>query len=448
MADSVLQQLLDATPAPQRQSVLAELFGGDAFETAAARTSRAVRPEGGRARGATTAVMEKYVPHVLESLLGLPGRALGAAGELQRTGDVYDPGPALETATMMVGAPGVPRGAVGSSIAKPQGIKAYHGSPHDFERFDISKIGTGEGAQSYGHGLYFAENPKVAQEYRDVLTRRPVNDSEIDPTVAGNALFDIAEKTGGLINGKIPFGPTRSLLTREQIVTGFEQGKFSPFDLSPAMQRQIVDQIKPPGRMYEVNINARPEQFLDWDKPLAGQNPQVQNIYGSIRNQRGGMPSDVRTGGQIYDLIGDVFTKSGHGMKRAYQETAAEQLREAGIPGIKYLDQGSRTVEPQWMVGGKPLDANDPAQFAALTQKLYPGSGVRAIPGGDPVSLEARRMIEGGAQLPELTDVASRSSNYVMFRDDIIDILRKYGIAAGGPLGALMLGGGEAEAAQ
>src|SRR5262245_55132228 len=31
-------------------------------------------------------------------------------------------------------------------------IRAYHGSPHDFERFDASKIGTGEGAQSYGHG--------------------------------------------------------------------------------------------------------------------------------------------------------------------------------------------------------------------------------------------------------------------------------------------------------
>jgi len=31
-------------------------------------------------------------------------------------------------------------------------IRAYHGSPHDFERFDASKIGTGEGAQAYWHG--------------------------------------------------------------------------------------------------------------------------------------------------------------------------------------------------------------------------------------------------------------------------------------------------------
>jgi len=33
--------------------------------------------------------------------------------------------------------------------------KAYHGSPHNFERFSTSAIGTGEGAQSFGWGLYF-----------------------------------------------------------------------------------------------------------------------------------------------------------------------------------------------------------------------------------------------------------------------------------------------------
>ena len=43
-----------------------------------------------------------------------------------------------------------------------QGIRAYHSSPHDFDKFDLSKIGTGEGAQVYGHGLYFAENPAVS----------------------------------------------------------------------------------------------------------------------------------------------------------------------------------------------------------------------------------------------------------------------------------------------
>ena len=48
------------------------------------------------------------------------------------------------------------------AAATLQGIRAYHSSPHDFDKFDLSKIGTGEGAQVYGHGLYFAENPAVS----------------------------------------------------------------------------------------------------------------------------------------------------------------------------------------------------------------------------------------------------------------------------------------------
>ena len=51
-----------------------------------------------------------------------------------------------------------------------QGIKAYHGSPYSFDRFSTEQIGTGEGAQAYGQGLYFAERENVAKQYRDQLT--------------------------------------------------------------------------------------------------------------------------------------------------------------------------------------------------------------------------------------------------------------------------------------
>ena len=58
----------------------------------------------------------------------------------------------------------------------------YHGSPHDFDRFDLKKIGTGEGAQAYGHGLYFAENEGVARGYRERLAqhRNSANPSRRD----------------------------------------------------------------------------------------------------------------------------------------------------------------------------------------------------------------------------------------------------------------------------
>ena len=53
----------------------------------------------------------------------------------------------------------------GLGLAGALGQVAYHGSPHLFEKFAMSKIGTGEGAQAFGHGLYFAENPRVAKGY-------------------------------------------------------------------------------------------------------------------------------------------------------------------------------------------------------------------------------------------------------------------------------------------
>lgn len=57
---------------------------------------------------------------------------------------------------------------------------AYHGTPHSFEQFDLGAIGTGEGAQAHGWGLYFAENKKVAERYRETLLKRVQGELYID----------------------------------------------------------------------------------------------------------------------------------------------------------------------------------------------------------------------------------------------------------------------------
>ena len=49
---------------------------------------------------------------------------------------------------------------------------AWHGSPHDFDKFDLGKIGTGEGAQAHGWGLYFAKKKSVSKNYQKVLSKR------------------------------------------------------------------------------------------------------------------------------------------------------------------------------------------------------------------------------------------------------------------------------------
>jgi hypothetical protein len=288
---------------------------------------------------------------------------------------------------------GAPSGAIGAGP-----IRAYHGSPYDFEKFDINRIGTGEGAQAYGHGLYFAENPAVAQSYKEAGR----GGSPMDWTVAGGnpdwrvPSWAASRATAG---GPKSQGAADVLADFRQRVAEKEANDPQFFNLEGL--RNIRDaleaytkgkvELKKPGHMYEVNIRADPEQFLQWDVPLSQQSPEVQSIlanpaklglkaagplgergwYG-YTDPQGRLIGSAKTGGvpaQPFNPaeLGQSLYKGAGTWK---PEEATSILREAGIPGIRYLDQGSR--------GG--------------------GAG---------------------------------TSNYVLFRDDIIDILRKYGLAGG-----------------
>jgi hypothetical protein len=60
-------------------------------------------------------------------------------------------------------------------------IPAYHGTPHKFDEFSMSRIGTGEGASAFGYGLYFTETRKIAEHYRDNLTPDLIVNGEMMP---------------------------------------------------------------------------------------------------------------------------------------------------------------------------------------------------------------------------------------------------------------------------
>ena len=47
--------------------------------------------------------------------------------------------------------------------------RAWHGSPYTFDRFSTNNIGSGTGRSTYGWGLYFTKDKKVAEFYRDSL---------------------------------------------------------------------------------------------------------------------------------------------------------------------------------------------------------------------------------------------------------------------------------------
>lgn len=215
----------------------------------------------------------------------------------------------------------VPKGVLGSSggQAPTQGIRAYHGSPHDFDKFDSTKIGTGEGAQAYGHGLYFAENEGVARNYKQQLGDVSVGGKAFDQTNGQHWAAEYLEYAKGDREGAL-----------KALDTDIRRADAGINDYGPAL-KQARDMLArgeeiPPkevsGRMYEVRINADPDQFLDWDKWVSGQR-HVMDALG-----KGGLrPSgDTMTGQDFFRSI----------------NSDTRTLQNAGIPGIKYLDQGSR----------------------------------------------------------------------------------------------------------
>ncbi len=253
-----------------------------------------------------------------------------------------------------------------------KGITAYHGSPYDFDRFDMSKIGSGQGANTYGPGLYFAEAEDVAKAYRDELTRA-VGDWKLN-----------GQKTGTL-DGRDVF----NMPPAEQRVLATLTHERTPEDVRAYLDYRgdreglaVVDEwlksgaLVPDraGRLYEVRINAAPEDFLDWDKPFLEQPDSVQRA--------------MRAAGQHPERSGPFGTQEmsdmsvGEMLRRALSDKnhlIHETMREDGVPGIKYLDQGSRSA----------------------------GEGSR---------------------------------NYVVFDDKLIDIVKKYGIAGAASLYGLTQG--------
>jgi hypothetical protein len=246
---------------------------------------------------------------------------------------------------------------------KPRGITAYHGSPHSFDRFDMSKIGTGEGAQAYGHGLYFAENEDVAQTYRDALTKGAMNSTEL-------------KKIGLSPNDRahaMTFARTTNNLFPEVAARDFANysGKELTPDLIEAF-RKTMD--VPKGSMYQVRIDADPADFLDYDAPLIGQPQRVREGVARAMSRGDDLLSDLfgdlsdpnamqiaglfpkSKGAQAYNTLKYNTKPTGlddqnnalfDGMAALdgrNPQAATDALREAGIPGIKYLDQGSRTA--------------------------------------------------------------------------------------------------------
>jgi hypothetical protein len=57
-------------------------------------------------------------------------------------------------------------------------VDVWHGSPHKVDRFSMDRVGTGEGAQAFGYGLYFTDKKDIAKHYAE-LANSPNRNPEI-----------------------------------------------------------------------------------------------------------------------------------------------------------------------------------------------------------------------------------------------------------------------------
>ena len=224
----------------------------------------------------------------------------------------------------------------------PAGMVVWHGSPHKFNKFDSSKIGTGEGAQAYGHGLYLAESDKVAKEYADKLgdmqfhyNGKPIQADSIDDLAAQYLFGQQGNKAAAI------------------------EDAMGDRALQAAIRKMDYSKVDRGGSLYKVDLpDEHIAKMLDWDKPLSQQPKEVLDFA------RKALDKEISNAGKVADGWGDLSApydalseltgqdlvyKLRPNLNMSLQNITggggpevSNALRQAGIPGIRYLDGGSR----------------------------------------------------------------------------------------------------------
>jgi hypothetical protein len=259
-------------------------------------------------------------------------------------------------------------------------LDAYHGSPYTFDKFDISKVGTGEGAQAYGHGIYFAEAPGVARGYQMALGQKA---GEIT-TINGKPIEQVYEQIynkanrlpvdkAGVEYQKAEMLEKMMLDTPPAEVISYAKDIGADPSVIKWLETDIAPKTKFPGSFYKVDIpDEAVETFLDWDKPLSKQADSVKkalqnfvdeygDFYPSLRDALSPLEKDSTTGQTIYNLI------SGKN-----QAAGSRDLNSIGIQGIKYLDQSSRGAGE----GTRNFVVFDPSIVKMLERNNQPVEGL------------------------------------------------------------------------
>ncbi len=324
---------------------------------------------------------------------------------------------AVEAAELAAGRPVETSNA---TIVPPKGIKAFHGTPHEVDRFSLDKIGTGEGAQAYGWGLYFAENRRVAEGYQRALVDRGGTMMFKDGTRVPS--WVVAAVQGGRVEETKTTFEERIKEAEEKIAR--KEGQYWMDAGNLPGQREILKSIDrlaageeiAGGSVYTVKLAVDPDELLQWDKPLSEQSAKVQEAAARIEKEKTIHDAgESDTGERLYArLLGSPPDKS-------------EYLRNLGIPGIQYADEGSRQDKA-------------PVEYS-FTEKIVADANAKILNGSGNWTAE---VIHTPGGFEEWTVVATpkKTHNLVIFDESRIEIVGRNGAPVGN-LGELMAAAGE-----
>ena len=238
-----------------------------------------------------------------------------------------------------------------------QPLTAYHGTPHTIQgKFDINKVGTGEGAQSYGYGMYFAENPAVAKEYQKLdpaggslpPVRRVLDGKELQPGTPEYHAGTLLSRNGVTLKDarsmvKSWIDDPNAMSAGENTVEGWKRTLDT---LNSISKKSSFKELPYEGNLYKVDI---PDEYipnmLDWEKPLKDQPKSVQKALAKIDPDlysKKGMDYDPEELGQmIYQRLSQMDMNK-NGPFTGAAKNVSEMLNSQGIKGIRYSDAGSR----------------------------------------------------------------------------------------------------------
>lgn len=246
-------------------------------------------------------------------------------------------------------AQGLENYAFRTGMALPMDV--WHGSGVRFSptaknplgEFDPTKIGTGEGAQVYGYGHYLAEAKDVGKSYKEALqtTKTLLNGKTLLPADPNfSAASSIAANGYDKALAMAKRGSTEQFLTAE----GREQSALLAKQIETLKDAKIKN--APSGSLYKVDLpdEAIP-RMLDWDKPLSQQSESVKKALSVDKRAKDSLYQDV---GEYYRALTSRYAANAPAhmsveqAENWAQQFASQKLREMGIPGIQYLDAGSR----------------------------------------------------------------------------------------------------------